>query len=91
MWDPQKSRTISAKTHHQNIDFNIYEGMTVLGNAALTMSRGRVLWENDQLKTEKGWGKYVNRPPFGDYWGAQKIRNELATPTAVKREKPKKN
>jgi dihydropyrimidinase len=90
IWDPQKSRTISAKTHHQNIDFNIYEGMTVLGNAALTMSRGRVLWENDQLKTEKGWGKYVNRPPFADYWSAQKIRNELATPTAVKREKPKK-
>ena len=90
VWDPQKSRTISAKTHHQNIDFNIYEGMTVLGNAALTMSRGRVLWENDQLKTEKGWGKYVNRPCFADYWGAQKIRNELATPTAVKRERPKK-
>ncbi len=90
VWDPNKSRTISAKTHHQNIDFNIYEGMTVLGNAALTMSRGRVLWENDQLKTEKGWGKYVNRPCFADFWGAQKIRNELATPTAVKREKPTK-
>ncbi len=90
VWDPQKSRTISAKTHHQNIDFNIYEGMTVVGNAAVTLSRGRVLWENDKLQTEKGWGKYVNRAPFGEYWGAQKIRNELATPTAVKREKPKK-
>jgi dihydropyrimidinase len=90
VWDPEKSRTISAKTHHQNIDFNIYEGMTVLGNAAVTMSRGRVLWENDKLTTEKGWGKYVNRPCFADYWGAQKIRNDLATQTAVKREKPKK-
>jgi len=90
VWDPSKSRTISAKTHHQNIDFNIYEGMTVLGNPAVTLSRGRVLWENDKLQTEKGWGKYVNRPPFADYWGAQKIRNELATPTAVKRDKPKK-
>jgi dihydropyrimidinase len=90
VWDPAKSRTISSKTHHQNIDFNIYEGMTVLGNAATTLSRGRVLWENDKLQTEKGWGKYVNRPCFADYWGAQKIRNELATPTAVKREKPKK-
>jgi dihydropyrimidinase len=91
VWDPQKSRTISAKTHHQNIDFNIYEGMTVLGNAALTMSRGRVLWENDQLKTEKGWGKYVDRPCFADYWGAQKLRNDLATATAVKRDKPQKS
>ena len=90
VWDPAKSRTISAKTHHQNIDFNIYEGMTVLGNAATTLSRGRVLWENDKLQTEKGWGKYVSRPCFAEYWGAQKIKNELATPTAVKREKPKK-
>ena len=90
VWDPAKTRTISAKTHHQNIDFNIYEGMTTVGAAAVTLSRGRVLWENDKLQTEKGWGKYVNRPPFADYWGAQKIRNELATPTAVKREKPKK-
>jgi dihydropyrimidinase len=88
VWDPQKSRTLSAKTHHQNIDFNIYEGMTVLGNPAVTLSRGRVLWENDKLQTEKGWGKYVNRPCFADYWGAQKVRNELATPTAVKRARP---
>jgi dihydropyrimidinase len=90
VWDPAKSRTLSAKTHHQNIDFNIYEGMTVVGNPAVTLSRGRVLWQNDKLTTEKGWGKYVNRPPFADFWGAQKIRNELASPTAVKREKPKK-
>ncbi len=90
VWDPNKSRTISAKTHHQNIDFNIYEGMTVLGNAAVTLSRGRVLWENDKLDTEKGWGKYVNRPCFADYWGAQKIKNELSMSTAVKRDRPKK-
>ena len=88
VWDPQKSRTISAKTHHQNIDFNIYEGMTVLGNAAVTLSRGRVLWENDKLQTEKGWGKYVNRPCFAEYWGSQKLRNELSAPTGVKRQRP---
>jgi dihydropyrimidinase len=40
VWDPEKTRTISAKTHHQNIDFNIYEGMTITGNAAVTLSRG---------------------------------------------------
>jgi dihydroorotase-like cyclic amidohydrolase len=26
LWDPEGSRTISAKKHHQNVDFNIYEG-----------------------------------------------------------------
>ena len=88
VWDPNKSRTISAKTHHQNIDFNIYEGMTVVGNAAVTLSRGRVLWEKDQLSTEKGTGKHVDRPCFAPYWDAQKLKNSLAEPTAVKRVLP---
>ncbi|NUP07209.1 MAG: dihydropyrimidinase [Polyangiaceae bacterium] len=88
VWDPDKTRTISAKTHHQNIDFNIYEGMTITGNAAVTLSRGSVLWENDQLKTEKGAGKHVDRPCFPEYWNAQALRNRHAEPTAVKREKP---
>jgi len=26
VWDPEKTKKISAKTHHQNIDFNIFEG-----------------------------------------------------------------
>ncbi len=90
VWDPNKSRTISAKTHHQNIDFNIYEGMTVLGNAAVTLSRGRVLWENDQLKTEKGTGKYVNRPCFAPYWESQKLRNQARQATKVERVLPKR-
>ncbi len=85
VWDPNKSRTISASTHHQNIDFNIYEGMEVIGNAAVTLSRGRVVWENDELKTERGTGKYVNRPAFASFWEAQNRRNALSVPTGVQR------
>jgi dihydropyrimidinase len=88
IWDPEKSRTISAKTHHQNIDFNIYEGMTVLGNPAVTLSRGKVLWEKDQLKTEKGHGRYVDRPCLAPFWDAQKLRNAAAVPTRVERKAP---
>ncbi len=86
IWDPNKTRTISVDTHHQNIDFNIYEGMEITGNAAITLSRGLVVWEDDQLKTVRGRGKYVNRPPFAPFWASQHKRNELAEPTAVKRE-----
>ena len=88
IWDPDKSHTISAKTHHQNIDFNIYEGMTLTGQAAVTLSRGKVLWKDGKLTPEKGWGRYVNRPCFGEYWGAQKLKNERGLPKPVERSKP---
>ena len=90
VWDPEKSRTISAKTHHQNIDFNIYEGMTVLGNAAVTLSRGKVLWQNDTLSTERGYGKYVNRPCNAPFWESQKLRNAQSAPTRVERTPPER-
>jgi dihydropyrimidinase len=62
VWDPQASRTISAKTHHQNIDFNVYESMTVVGNAAITMSRGTVVYDRGQLRAQRGAGRYLPRP-----------------------------
>ena len=88
IWDPNKTRTISVETHHQNIDFNIFEGMECTGNPSYTLSRGRIVWENDELKTEKGTGRYINRPPFADYWAAQNKRNAAAEPSKVERTLP---
>jgi len=85
IWDPAATRTISAKTHHQNIDFNIYEGMEVTGGAATTLSRGNVVWTNGELRTVKGAGKHIERPCFPDYWAGQSKRNTLAEPTPVDR------
>ena len=86
IWDPEGTRVISAKTHHQNIDFNIYEGMEVTGIPSITLSRGRVVWENGELKTERGSGKYIDRPPFPYYWDAIEKRNALNKQTPVLRD-----
>ena len=88
VWDPNLTRTISKDTHHQNIDFNIYEGMEVTGNCVVTLSRGMVVWENGELKTERGRGRYVNRPCNANFWDAQRSANDLAEPTKVERTLP---
>jgi dihydropyrimidinase len=88
IWDPNASKTISARTHLQNIDFNIYEGMEVVGGPAYTLSRGRVLWADGQLHTERGTGRYVNRPCNGPFWDSQRRRNAQSVPTAVTRPRP---
>jgi dihydropyrimidinase len=85
VWDPALRRTISAKTHHQRIDFNIYEGMECVGGPAVTLSRGDVVWKNGQLDVREGRGAYLPRACFGPIWDAQTRRNTLAQPTGVTR------
>jgi len=85
VWDPEATRTISAKTHRMNIDFNIYEGMEVTGNAAVTLSRGDVVFEKGELQAAKGRGQYIDRPCWPTYYDAQTLRNRLAEPTPVDR------
>jgi dihydropyrimidinase len=64
VWDPAATKRISASTHHQNIDFNIFEGMTVTGLASHTISQGVVVYANGALRAERGKGRYVKRPAF---------------------------
>jgi len=65
VWDPNSVRTISAKTHFHAVDFNIFEGMVVHGNAFVTISRGKVVYEDGKLFVENGSGKFVPRDRFG--------------------------
>jgi dihydropyrimidinase len=30
-----------------------------------TLSRGRHVWADGDLRAEPGWGRYLPRPPFG--------------------------
>ncbi len=33
IWNPRTKSTISAKTHHQKVDYNVFEGMEVTGKS----------------------------------------------------------
>ena len=85
VWDPEASKKISAKTHLQKVDYNIFEGMTVKGCASHTISQGNIVFADGKLDVERGAGRYVDRPPFAPYYDALKIQAARAKPTAVKR------
>ncbi|MEM7129970.1 MAG: dihydropyrimidinase [Chloroflexota bacterium] len=61
IWDPEAKHTISAATHHMNIDYNLYEGMEVRGKPEKVYSRGRLLVDGDDFLGEKGSGRFVKR------------------------------
>ncbi|XP_021710295.1 dihydropyrimidinase isoform X3 [Aedes aegypti] len=67
IWDPQAVRTISASTHHQACDFNIFEGMKCHGVPEYVIVHGRVCVENGLLRVAEGQGSFLEtpiNPPF---------------------------
>lgn len=71
VWDPEKKLTISTKTNHSNVDYNLFEGETVKGAPEVVLVRGQVIVENDELVAEPGAGQFVQRARFGEELAAR--------------------
>jgi dihydropyrimidinase len=85
VWDPSASKTLSVKTQKSKVDYNIFEGRTVQGIAAATVSQGRLVYAKGDLRTTRGAGRYLKREPFGANFEAVKRRSQTLTPSAVAR------
>nr|XP_060631738.1 dihydropyrimidinase [Anolis sagrei ordinatus]XP_060631739.1 dihydropyrimidinase [Anolis sagrei ordinatus]XP_060631740.1 dihydropyrimidinase [Anolis sagrei ordinatus] len=86
IWDPKATRTISAKTHHHAIDFNVFEGMVCHGVPVVTILRGKVVYQSGVFSVTAGEGKYIPREPFPEYvYKRIKQRDQVCQPVPVKR------
>ncbi len=85
IWDPKRERTISVDEHHQTIDTNIFEGMTVKGINTTTISQGKIVYQDGEVRSEKGVGRYIDRPCFAPYYAAMERQREANAPSAVDR------
>lgn len=65
VFDPDKERVISASTHHSKVDYNLFEGTTVIGAPKVVLVRGQVVVEDDELVAEPGAGAFVRRARSG--------------------------
>ena len=59
VFDPEKTVTISASTHHSKSDYNLFEGTEVTGVPEVVLLRGQVLVENGELVASPGVGQFV--------------------------------
>ncbi|MEB0138135.1 MULTISPECIES: dihydropyrimidinase [unclassified Undibacterium] len=64
LWDPAGSKTLSAATQFSRGDFNVFEGRRVRGIPTHTISAGRLVFCQGDLRAQAGAGNYVKRPPF---------------------------
>ena len=61
VYDPNRKRTISAATHHMDVDYSLFEGWEIQGAPDLVMSRGTVLVRNNEWVGPAGHGRFVPR------------------------------
>src|SRR5215831_18646308 len=68
VWDPKAEHTISAKTHHMRVDYSMFEGFRVRGNARQVFSRGELIVEKGKYLGKAGRGAYLRRAARGGAW-----------------------
>jgi len=85
VWDPEKSKTISAVDQQSAIDYNVFEGQEVKGLPRYTLTRGRVAFADGAIIPEPGHGQFVARAPRGSVNQALSTWKELTAPRAVER------
>lgn len=61
VFDPNKKHTISAKTHHMNCDYSMFEGWEIQGKCRQTILRGTLAIDEGKALVGKGFGKYLPR------------------------------
>jgi len=68
VWDPKAEHTISAKTHHMRVDYSMFEGFRVSGNARQVFSRGELIVDQGRFIGGAGRGRYLRRAARGGAW-----------------------
>jgi dihydropyrimidinase len=63
VYDPKYRGKISAKTHHMNVDYNVFEGWKIEGRPAVVTVRGEVAVRDGKFVGQIGRGKFLKRKP----------------------------
>jgi len=63
IYDPAAKHTISATTHHMDVDYSCYEGREVTGQSRTVLSRGTLVVRDREWVGPKGHGRFIRRAP----------------------------
>lgn len=61
IFDPEKKHTITAATHHMNVDYSAYEGWELTGKVKTVLLRGKVAVNDNECLVPKGYGQFIKR------------------------------
>jgi dihydropyrimidinase len=61
IYDPRASQTLSAQTHHMNVDYSAYEGLQITGQVQTVLSRGQIVIDGGGYRGRTGHGQFLRR------------------------------
>ncbi|MFJ4622028.1 dihydropyrimidinase [Streptomyces sp. NPDC088812] len=61
VYDPHAEQTLSAATHHMNVDYSAYEGRRITGRVETVLSRGEPVITEREYTGRAGHGVYLPR------------------------------
>ena len=61
VFDPSAPREYGTRTSFMNVDYDIYDGDTASGSVRHTMCRGTMVYDNGEIVTQPGHGRFVAR------------------------------
>jgi dihydropyrimidinase len=86
VWDPNKSKTISAAAQKSIIDYNVFEGFEVTGLPRYTLSRGEIVYADGKNDAPRpGRGQFVPRKAFPAVNKALSVWKEITAPRMIER------
>lgn len=73
IWNPEETRTVTAKDQHDAMDYTPFEGMRLTGWPVHVMNRGDNIVEGGALMAERGRGRFIARAPYALPAGAPMV------------------
>jgi dihydropyrimidinase len=61
IYDPLATQTLSAETHHMNVDYSAYEGFELTGKVETVLSRGSVVVSPSGFSGSTTHGRFLSR------------------------------
>ena len=61
IFDPNENHTLSATTHHMNVDYSGYEGWELTGKVKTVVLRGAISIDEGKCLVNKGYGSFIKR------------------------------
>ena len=63
VWDPRRETSVTQWALHDRMDYTPFEGLRLEGWPVITISRGEIVWMNDEVRGEPGRGRFIPRVP----------------------------